>query len=106
MEPDRFDDVASRIVEGPEPPRRRSRRPRRWALVVAASVLTAGALAAGASALTGSGDDRRAPAARKAPAKVSHTADGVPYVRSGPECRAGEGRRHAKRGSATSALKH
>ena len=56
MEPDRFDDVEFRVLESPEPPPRppRSRRRRhgRWAIAAAVSVVTAGALAAGASALT------------------------------------------------------
>jgi hypothetical protein len=53
MEPDRFDDVAFRILESPEPPPRHPRRRhRRWVLALLASVVTAGALAAGASALT------------------------------------------------------
>jgi hypothetical protein len=58
MEPERFDDVAFRIIDGPEqrPPRRR-----RWLVALAGSVLAAGALAAGASALT-SGDEAAPPA--------------------------------------------
>jgi hypothetical protein len=58
MEPERFDDVAFRIIDGPE---RRPPRRRRWVLALAGSVLTAGALAAGASALTG-GDEAPPPA--------------------------------------------
>ena len=55
MEPDRFDDVEFRVLESPEPPPRPPRRRRRhgrWAIAAAVSVVTAGALAAGASALT------------------------------------------------------
>ena len=55
MEPDRFDDVAYRIVEDPAPPRRPPRG-RRWALVLVASLLVTGALAGGASALGGGGE--------------------------------------------------
>ena len=62
MEPERFDDVAFRIIDGPE--RRPPRRRRRWVLALAASLLTAGALAAGASALTG-GDEAAPPAKPK-----------------------------------------
>jgi hypothetical protein len=62
MEPERFDDVAFRIIDGPE--RRPPRRHRRWVLALAASLLTAGALAAGASALTG-GDEATPPAKPK-----------------------------------------
>jgi hypothetical protein len=53
MPPDRFDDVEIRIIDAPEPqPRRR----RRWVAAGVGTLLAAGALAAGASALTG-GDD-------------------------------------------------
>lgn len=88
MEPGRFDDVEFQFLERPEPPPRGPRR-RRWA----AALLGAGTLAvgvtAGASALTGSGDE---PARKAAPAKprVSYNADGVPTMRSGYECRAGK----------------
>jgi hypothetical protein len=59
MEPDRFEDVAFRMIEEPDqrPPRHR----RRWVAALAGSVLAAGALAAGASALTG-GDEAAPPA--------------------------------------------
>jgi hypothetical protein len=64
MDRDRFDDVEFHIVEEPEPPRpRRPRRLRRWALAAGGSVLVAGALAAGASALTGSNGQAKAPSA-------------------------------------------
>lgn len=63
MPPDRFDDVEFRIIDEPEPTRPPRRR-RRWLVAGGAAVLTAGALAAGASALTG-GEDR-APAAKPA----------------------------------------
>jgi hypothetical protein len=100
MEPERFDDVESRILEGPEPPRRRPAARRRWAVAGAAAVLAAGGLSAGASALSGSGDEPAAKAKRPA---VTRNADGIPFVRSGPECRAGEHkRRHRSRESARS----
>jgi hypothetical protein len=61
---DRFDDVEFHIVEEPEPPRpRRPRRVRRWAVAAGASVIVAGALAAGASALTDSGGKAKPPSA-------------------------------------------
>ena len=66
MEHDRFDDVAFRMIEGPEqrPPRHR----RRWVAGLGGSVLAAGALAAGASALTGG--DEAAPPAKP---RIEHT---------------------------------
>jgi hypothetical protein len=60
VEPDRFEDVAFRMLEQPEPPRRRPRL-RRWMLGGVAAAMAAGALAAGASALT-SGDPAPTPA--------------------------------------------
>ena len=54
MEPNRFDDVETRIVEEPEEPRA-PRRPRRAGpalLAVTAALALTGSLAAGASALT------------------------------------------------------
>jgi hypothetical protein len=92
VEPDRFDDVAFRMLEDPRPPRRSPRLPRRWLLGVAAGLLMTGALAAGASALTSDGDDGARDAARS---KISHTANGVPFARDGKGCRAGE--HHARK---------
>jgi hypothetical protein len=63
MEPDRFDDVELQVFEEPAP--RDPRRASRWALAIVASVLTAGALAAGASALTGSGGEPARPVAKQ-----------------------------------------
>jgi hypothetical protein len=60
MPPDRFDDVEFRIIDAPEP---RPRRSRRWLAAGAATLLAVGALAAGASALTG-GDDPAPPTAK------------------------------------------
>ena len=60
MGPDRFDDVAFRMLEEPEPPRRL--RLRRWTLTALSAVLATGAFAGGASALTG---DERAAQAKK-----------------------------------------
>jgi anti-sigma factor RsiW len=64
MEPDRFDDVELRVVESPEPPPRppRRRRHRRLAFALGVAAFTAGAMAAGASALT---DTAQAPASKK-----------------------------------------
>lgn len=90
MEPERFDDVAFRIVEGPEPPRRPPRG-RRWLLAFAACVLVTGGLAAGASALTGGGeDDARGTAPPKPRTNVSYTESGVPFAREGHGCREGK----------------
>jgi hypothetical protein len=106
MEPDRSGDVVSWVLEEPDPPPRRPNRRRRLAIAATASLLAAGGLAAGASALTGSSDEGARPAktsAAKPRPKIFYTADGVPTVRSGHECRAGKGRkahRRAKRGAA------
>jgi hypothetical protein len=67
MEPDRFDDVEFRVLESPEPPPRPPRRRRRrLGFALGVSLVTAGALAAGASALT---DSAQAPATKKPVAK-------------------------------------
>ena len=63
MEPDRFDDVELHVIEEPEYPRG-PRRATRWALGVVAAALTAGAMAAGAWALTSSDDAPAVPAAK------------------------------------------
>jgi hypothetical protein len=102
VEPERLDDVAFRIVERPEPPRRPPRGPR-WALAIVACLLTTGALAAGASALTG-GEDEPGRATAKPRPQVSYTAGGVPFVRDGAECRAGERVGHRKRKREAAAL--
>jgi hypothetical protein len=54
MEPNRFDDVETRIVEEPAPPRprRHHRRIGHAAIAITAAAVLAGSLAAGASALT------------------------------------------------------
>jgi hypothetical protein len=96
VEPDRFDDVAFRIVEGPEPPRRPPRG-RRWGLALAACLLVTGALAAGASALTGGDDQTRVTAPPKPRTNVSYTESGVPFVREGRECRAGDTLGHRRK---------
>jgi hypothetical protein len=100
MEPDRFDDVESRILEGPEPPRPRPRRGRRWALALTGAALLAAGMTAGTTAL---GDSSAKPAARPAAAPsphVTYDADGVPVVKSGPECHAGQGHRPARHAAA------
>jgi hypothetical protein len=63
MEPDRFDDVELQVFGAPVP--RAPRRGARWALAIVAAALTAGTLAAGASALTGSDGGSAPPAARQ-----------------------------------------
>jgi hypothetical protein len=81
MEPDRFDDVVVFQIEDTSQPRpRRPRRRRRWTLAGLASLVVAGGLAAGASALTGGGS------ARPAAAKPARAADGVVVVRSHRGC--------------------
>jgi heme A synthase len=73
MEPDRFDDVELHMIEEPEDPRG-PRRATRWALGVVAAALTAGAMAAGAWALTGSNDAPAVPAPKPS-AHPIHTND-------------------------------
>ena len=65
MEPDRFDDVELQMLEEPEYPLG-PRRATRWAIGIVATVLTAGAMAAGAWALTGSDDPAPPPPAKPA----------------------------------------
>jgi hypothetical protein len=52
MEPNRFDDVESRILEEPIAPRRPQRRLGHAAIAAVAALALTGSLAAGASALT------------------------------------------------------
>ena len=52
--------------------------------IVVVSVTLAAALS-GAALAPAAGDDR----VTGSPAELSYTEDGVPYVRSGPECKAG-----------------
>jgi hypothetical protein len=90
VEPERFDDVAFRIVEGPEPPRRPPRA-RRWLVAAGACVLATGALAAGASALGGGGDEQAREAAPPKPRmNVTYTDRGTPYARDGRDCEVGK----------------
>jgi hypothetical protein len=89
VEPERFDDVAFRIVEGPEPPRRPPRG-RRWVLTLVACLLITGGLAAGASALTGGDDEASMTAPPKPRTNVGYTECGVPFVREGRDCEAGK----------------
>jgi hypothetical protein len=70
MEPNRFDDVDTRIVEEPPIPRRR-RRIGPAVLAVAAALSLTGSLAAGASALTSTA---QAPTVEKK-AKRGHLCD-------------------------------
>jgi hypothetical protein len=108
MEPGRSEDVVHWVLEEPDPPPRRTNRRRRLAMAAAASLLAAGGLTAGASALTGSGDEgaqRAKPRAAKPRPSVVFNADGVPTVRSGHECRAGKARR-SSRHSRRSSVRH
>jgi hypothetical protein len=86
MEPDRFDDVESTILEAPAPRERNPLR-RRVALVMTAGLVLAGGMAAGADALTTSGDE----SAQAAP-KVQHRG-WTTYAPSGHPCHRGEHRR-------------
>jgi hypothetical protein len=64
MDGERFDDVAYRFIDEPEPPRpRRPRRVRRWVAAAGVTAVVAGGLAAGASALTDNGGKAKAPSA-------------------------------------------
>ena len=105
MGPDRFDDVEFRIVETPEPAPRRRRR----GLAALATLLVAGGLAAGASALASSGDEpaSRAAGAQPAQPKIFHMFNGDRGDgRRGHGCRKGEGRRHGRRAAPDTALLH
>jgi hypothetical protein len=68
MEPDRFDDVELQMLEQPEAPRG-PHRATRWAIGGVAALLSAGAMAAGAWALTSS-DDPPVPPAKPAVHRV------------------------------------
>jgi heme A synthase len=76
MEPDRFDDVELHMIEEPEDPRG-PRRATRWALGIVAAALSAGAMAAGAWALTSSDDAPAVPAPKPSVHRV-HT-DGAAW---------------------------
>ena len=96
MEPRGFDDVSFRMLESPEPEPRRPRRPRRparWLAAGAAVALMGGGLADAAP--------RQATKADGARPGVTQTKDGVPFMREGPECRAGEGKRRRRSGDAS-----
>jgi hypothetical protein len=75
---ERFDDVELRLIEEEPAPPRPPRRSARWGLALVASVLTAGALAAGAFALTGSGGDSARPAAKQRLHTIHRHAAGLP----------------------------
>jgi hypothetical protein len=89
MEPNRFDDVETRIVEEPVEPRgpRRPQRAGPAVLAVTAALALTGSLAAGASALTST-----AQAPTRAADKSSHVI--TPGKRHGL-CNKGEGRRRS-----------
>jgi hypothetical protein len=69
MPPDRFDDVEFRMIEGPE---QRPRRRRRWVAAGVGTFLVAGALAAGASALTGGDDPVPVPSSQPGAERLYH----------------------------------
>jgi hypothetical protein len=87
MEPNRFDDVETRIVEEPVEPRvpRRPRRVGPAALAVTAALALTGSLAAGASALTSTAE-----APTRAADKSSHA---VNQGKRHGLCKKGEGAR-------------
>jgi hypothetical protein len=87
MEPDRFDDVESTILEAPAPRERNPLR-RRVALVMVAGLTLAGGMAAGADALTTSTSE----AAKTAAPKVQHRG-WTSYAPMGHPCHRGEHRR-------------
>jgi hypothetical protein len=92
MEPGRFDDVEIRFVEDPEPPRRAPSLRRRMTVAMTATILGAGVLAAGASALTESEQAARGAASEGKAPSVQRNHNGVPFTRSGHRCHRGEGR--------------
>ena len=99
MGSDRFDDVEFKIVETPEPAPRGRRRGR----VVVATLVVAGGLAVGASALASSSDEPTTqPAAQPA---QSHTSDGDRSTRRGHKCRRGD-RDKSRRDAPDSALRY
>jgi hypothetical protein len=87
MEPDRFDDVEVRFLHDPDAPQQPPRRRRRWVAGAVAAALVAGGFAAAASAGGGSTEDAAVPAAKK---NVVWPDDGVPHMRDGKPCKAGE----------------
>jgi hypothetical protein len=98
VEPDRFDDVEFRIVDAPEP------APRRRGLAAIATLVVAGGMAAGATALASSDEPAaRAPAAQP---KVFHTSDGIRDARRGHGCLHGGGRHHNRRAAPDTALRY
>ena len=92
MEPNRFDDVESRILEEPvvpRAPRRQQRRLGHAAIAAVAALALTGSLAAGASALTST-----AQAPTRAAEKAGQDAEGWYGKRDG-KCRRGEGHRRS-----------
>ncbi len=87
MEPDRFDDVEVRFLHDPDALQQPPRRRRRWVVGAVAAALVAGGFAAAASAGGGSAEDAAVPAAKK---NAVWPDDGVPHMRDGKPCRAGE----------------
>jgi hypothetical protein len=85
MEPERFDDVESTILEVYEPPGRGPLR-RRVALALTLMLVVTGTTAAGASALTG-GDAAKPPPAMR-------NVDDMLFAPTGHPCHAGQGAAH------------
>ena len=92
MEPNRFDDVETRIVEEPAAPAspRRQRRLGHAAIALVAAAALTGSLAAGASALTSTA---------QAPTRASEQSDvgkqGHRWGKRDGKCRKGEGHRRS-----------
>jgi hypothetical protein len=93
MEPGRFDDVDIRFVEEPEPPRRPMSLRGRMTVALTATIVGAGVLAAGASALTGSEQAAKGAASGSKMHGMQRDASGTPFVKDGHKCRRGESRR-------------
>jgi hypothetical protein len=98
---DRFDDVEFTIVETPEPAPRRRRR----GLAAMATLVVAGGLAAGASALASSDEPAARDNASRAAPRVSDTSGGL-RLRRGYECRQGGGRHHHRGNARDTALRY
>lgn len=93
MEPNRFDDVESRILEEPDAPRAPRRQQRRLghaAIAAVAALALTGSLAAGASALTSTAE-----APTRAAGLTAETSERGWYGKRDGKCRKGEGHRRS-----------
>ena len=97
MEPNRFDDVETRILEEPVAPRPARRQQRRFghaAIAAVAALALTGSLAAGASALTST-----AQAPTRAAGSTADKQDSGWYGKRDGKCRKGEGHRRSSAGT-------